>query len=242
MITCRIRHGAWIMTGLLLLAACATSAPSTPSTSPSPSVSTSASAAPTPTPTASTPTTVGQPAVWPGAGTTFATPAAAATDFVEKAIGVPALLGEFMQGDARSGEITLYFSGDGTTKTQRSLLLMRQLGASNGWYVLAAANDNQRITSPVQGGTVPAGKVQVTGVGRGFEATIVVTAVRPGDPTPLDKQIGMGGSMETPGPYTVTLDLSAARPGEVIAIVARGGVGHELDPGELGAIAVTISG
>ena len=46
--------------------------------------------------------------------------------------------------------------------------------------------------------------------------------------------------METPGRFVVELDLSTADVGDVVAIVVRGGVGLETDPGETGAVAVVI--
>ena len=53
---------------------------------------------------------------------------------------------------------------------------MRQLGAAGGWFVIAAVNPNVAITAPDAGAVVPAGPLTVTGVGRGFEATVVVSA------------------------------------------------------------------
>jgi hypothetical protein len=46
--------------------------------------------------------------------------------------------------------------------------------------------------------------------------------------------------MEDAAPYQVTLDLSAATPGEMVALVVRGGTGLETDPGDFGAIPVVI--
>jgi len=40
----------------------------------------------------------------------------------------------------------------------------------------------------------------------------------------------------------VPLDLSKAEPGSTVMLMIRGGVGLETDPGETGAIAVTIAG
>ncbi|MCV2394976.1 Gmad2 immunoglobulin-like domain-containing protein [Actinotalea sp. M2MS4P-6] len=242
--TRRTWTGTAIAAAVLLLAACATGS-SEPSTSTSGTSSESATTTEpmTSEPAETTPATTEQPAVWPAADTVYATPEEAAADFVEQALGVPPNLGEFMAGDSRSGEMQLLFAGeDGATPIERSLLLLRQLGASDGWFVTAAVSDYAQITSPEQGATVPAGSLELSGMGRGFEGTVLVEAFRPGDPTPLDTQIAQGGSMETAEPFTVTLDLSAATPGETIALVVHGGTGHELDPGELGAIAVTIAG
>jgi hypothetical protein len=184
-----------------------------------------------------------QPAVWPAADVVFDTPDAAAEDFVTQVLGVPPALGEFMQGDSRSGEIELRSPGEGGgTAVPRGIILMRQLGPDDGWFVIGVANDNASITTPESLATVAAGPLLVEGVARGFEANVNVRAFVAGDAsTDLDQQITMGGSMETPEPISVTLDLSGASSGDVVVILVRGGTGLETDPGEVGAIAVVIA-
>jgi len=186
-----------------------------------------------------------QAAIWPTADVVFETPEAAAEDFVRNALGVPPVLGEFQQGDTRSGEIEVFSPGEGDTSTRifRGLLLLRQLGPENGWFILGAVNDNASITSPESRAEVPAGPLLIEGVGRGFEATVIVTAFIAGDAgIQLDEAIAQGGAFETPKPFEVTLDLSAASPGDVVTLLVRGGTGLETDPGEFGAIPVIIAG
>ncbi|MEZ5341511.1 MAG: hypothetical protein R2706_08685 [Acidimicrobiales bacterium] len=114
--------------------AATTTAESTPTTAAETTTtteSTPTTAAETTTTTESTPTSVGleQPAIWPAPSVAFDTPEAAASDFITNVFGVPSELGDFMSGDARSGEIEVLppaeTNGSGTN---RSLLLMRQLG------------------------------------------------------------------------------------------------------------------
>ncbi|MFM8484302.1 MAG: hypothetical protein ACKOBT_13265, partial [Actinomycetota bacterium] len=76
-------------------------------------------------------------------------------------LGVPPELGDFMAGDSRSGEIEVYSPGD--PPTLRSLLLLRQLGPSNGWFVIGTSNDNACIASSATGQSVTAGEVNVSG-------------------------------------------------------------------------------
>jgi len=194
------------------------------------------------TTTTTEPAGLEQPAIWPAADVVFTTPEAAAEDFVTQVLRVPPALGEFQQGDARSGEIELLSLGEGgSSPVVRSLLLLRQLGPDDGWFVLAAVNENASITSPAQGATVAAGPLTVQGVARGFEANVNVRAFVAGNAsTDLDQQITMGGSMETPEPISVTLDLSGAAAGDIVTLLVRGGTGLETDPGEVGAIAVVI--
>jgi hypothetical protein len=190
------------------------------------------------TTTTSTSTTVvglEQPAIWPAADTYFATPDAAAKDFVSKAMGVPPELGTFKEGDSRSGEMPVLSHG-----VVRGTLLMRQLGSRSGWFVTAAVNDNQTVSSPEARVTVPAGNVTVSGKGRGFEALVVIRAFVAGNATELSKATAHGGSMETPEPYSVTLDLSKAKTGDTVMILVRGGTGLETDPGDFSAIPVVV--
>jgi len=197
-----------------------------------------------PSSTTSAPEGLEQPAIWPAADVAFDTPEEAAEDFVTEVLGVPPTLGEFQQGDSRSGEIEVFSPGEGDagTRVVRGLLLLRQLGPANGWFVLAAANDNASITTPASMDEVAAGLLTVEGRARGFEANVVVTAFEAGDAgAELDQVIAQGGAFETPEPFSVTLDLSRATPGDTVVLLVRGGTGLETDPGEFGAIPVVIS-
>jgi hypothetical protein len=196
-----------------------------------------------PAPTTSSPQGLEQPAIWPASDIAFATPTQAAEDFVGQVLGVPPELGEFMAGDGRSGEIEVFSPGEGGpgSRVVRSLLLLRQLGPDDGWFVIAAIGEGVVIDAPSNGATVPAGRLDVSGLGRGFEATIIVKAFVAGDPTPLvEPVIAAGGALETPEPFTATLDLGGVASGSTVTILVRGDAGLETDPGEFSAIAVTI--
>jgi hypothetical protein len=188
-----------------------------------------------------------QPAIWPAADVVFATPEEAAADFVSAVLisdGDPAL-GEFQQGDTRSGEIAVLWAGetgDLDPPLEKGLLLLRQIGPTDGWYVIAATSDGATIDAPSALEEVPAGTVTVSGEGRGFEGTLVVSAFRPGDDTaPLDLQIGRGGNAADLDPYSVELDLSGAASGEVIVILVHGDTGLGNDPSTFAAIPIVIA-
>lgn len=200
--------------------------------------------APTTQPTTTLPSGLEQPAIWPAADVVFTTPEEAAADFVSKVLQVPVVLSEFAGGDSRSGEFELWFEENGNPiASSRGVLLMRKLGPASGWFVLGVANDVATISVPEFGATVPAGEITVEGMFRGFEASGTIYAYVAGDAgTLLDSQQTMAGSMEEPGPYSVTLDLSGAAPGSTVMLVVRGGVGLETDPGDTGAIPVLIAG
>ncbi len=192
--------------------------------------------------TTSEPAVPQQQAIWPAADVVFATPEAAAADFVAKVFGDGPVLGEFQAGDSRSGEIEVFASVDGAPIGQaRSMLLLRRLGPSAGWFILAAENEFATITVPDSMSSVPAGPLTVEGVGRGFEATIVVSAFVAGRAdTEFDREVTMAGNFGEALPYSVSLDLTAASPGDVVALLVRGGAGLETDPGDFGAIPVVI--
>jgi hypothetical protein len=179
-------------------------------------------------------------AVWSSSTSTADTAESAAESAVRSLIGVTPVLGDYMAGDNRSGEIVV-FSPSETTPVERSLLLLRQLGPDDHWSVIGAINSAMTIDRPASGSVVPAGMITVSGRGRGFEALVVVSAHRTGDSIEVvDQEITMGGSLGTSEPFSVELDLSDTDPGDVMAIVVRGGVGLENDPGEFSAIPVRI--
>ena len=185
-----------------------------------------------------------QPAIWPAANVVFPTPEAAAEDFVTKVLGVPPVLGEFRQGDARSGEIEVLSPGEGDhgTPIVRSVLLLRQLGPGDGWFILGAVNENATISSPASMSEVAARELEVEGMARGFEGNVVVTAFVAGEAArPIDRAITQGGATEAPLPYRVSLDLSDTSPGEIVTLLVRGGTGLETDPGDFGAVPVVIA-
>ena len=182
-----------------------------------------------------------QPAIWPAADVVFATPEEAAADFVRTVLGVEPLLGEYVGGDSRSGEIEVFSPGE-TAPVSRGLLDLRILAPNDGWFVIDAANPNATISSPEVYAEVPAGALTVEGVARGREGTVVLTAFLAGDADAVfDQVITSGGVLETPEPYSVTIDLTGAAAGDVITLLVHGDTGLENDPGEFGAVAVVIA-
>ncbi len=193
--------------------------------------------------TTTAPVRLEQPAIWPAADVVFTTPGAAAADFVKTVLRVPPNLGEFQAGDSRSGEMEVFSPDSSGARVTRSLLLLRQLGPDDGWFVLAAINEHETVTTPESASTVAAGPLTVAGAGRGFEATVVVSALGAGDATRhLDQVITMAGAAEAAEPFSVNLDLSRAMPGETVMLLVRGDTGRDEDSGDFSAIPVVISG
>ena len=182
-------------------------------------------------------------AVWPADDVVFDTPEAAASDFIEQVFGVEPLIGEFLQGDSRSGEIEVLSPLDdddpATTRPTGVVLFLRQLGADDGWFVLSAVSEGVAIDVPEFGDEVAAGDLTVEGTGRGFEGTVVVRALVPAEPPDvLDFEI-TATDWSTPVPYTATLDLSAASPGDIVTLVAVGDTGIAAT-GEFAAVPIVI--
>ena len=125
-------------------------------------------------------------------------------------------------------------------KVLKSTLVLRQLGPSDGWFVLAAASDNATISAPAVAAMVARGPLPVEGKARGFEAAVGVSVSLAGHPETLDAVSTLAGSAATPEPYHVTLDLSKANTGAVVMLLVRGGTGLETDPGDFGAIPVMV--
>lgn len=222
-----------------------TTAPSTttiaPATTTTIAPATTTSTAPVAS-TSSVPSHAGQPALWPAADVVFDTPEAAATDFLAHVFGDGPVIGDFRAADSRSGEFEVFASADGVPlKVARSVLLMRQLGPSDGWFVIGAVNEHATITNPESLAVLPAAPLVVEGVARGFEATIVVSAFLAGrSDVEFGRQVTMAGNFETALPYSVSLDLSGAANGDVVVLLVRGGTGLETDPGDFGAIPVVV--
>lgn len=225
-------------------ASASTSSSASTSTSHSTTTATTSTTATTaPSPSTTAPVAGDLVAVWPAADVVLSTPEEAAAGFVRAVFGFEPVLGEFAQGDQRSGEIEVLPPLEASGGAPRSVLFLRQLGPSDGWFVIGAGSDVDSITTPATGDVVPAGPLVVEGLGTGFEATVVVRAFISGDATrEFDRQVVMAGNFGETAPYSTTLDLSGARAGDVVVLLVNGGVGLETDTGDFSAIPVVIAG
>ncbi len=241
----RARNLLALLASIALVAACGSSSKggtgtnaATTTKATTTTTTTTATTAPATTTTVPVPA---QLAIWPAADVVFTTPEAAANDFLAKAFTPGPVIGPFVGNDQRSGEFQVFATADNVKiGSAKSTLLMRQLGPSNGWFVLAAASDVATVVSPASLSTVAAGPVTVKGVGTGFEATVVVRAFVAGTGVELDRKSTMAGNLGQTLPYSVTLDVSKASKGDVVVLLVQGGVGLETDPGDFGAVPVLI--
>ena len=143
-------------------------------------------------------------AVWPFASsaTRYSDPVSAARGFATDYVGfTDAVVGEFRQGDARSGEVPVQAKATGPITT----VLVRQLGDS--WWVLGASTPNIQLTSPAALATISS-PVRLQGMSTAFEATVNTEVRSDGSTQPIGTGIVMGGANGEFGPFDGTLSFS----------------------------------
>ena len=130
------------------------------------------------TTTAPTSVTTGPPsvdratAIWPYAGSTtrYDDPVDAARAFAVSFLRFEApVVGDFQQGDARSGEVEVRPRATGPVTT----IILRQLSNETSWSVLGAATANIEVTGPSTGDEITS-PVRVTGRALAFEGNVQV--------------------------------------------------------------------
>ena len=136
-------------------------------------------------------------AVWPFTESRYSDPVEAArrfaTDFVRFTSPV---VGEFRQGDARSGEVEVQPFAGGPITT----VFVRQLGPDDSWWVLGTATANIEVTAPTALANV-ASPVTLDGTSTAFEATVQVEIRADGLAEPLGRGFVMGGANGEMGPF-----------------------------------------
>ena len=151
----------------------------------------------TTTPTTESPTTAApapvdtSTAVFPYASgdVRYDDPVAAARGFAVDFVGfTDPLVGEFMQGDARSGEVEVRPVADGPVTT----VFVRQLGDEGTWWVLGSATADITVDSPATGDTITS-PVTLTGSALAFEGTVNVEVRQDGARSPIGTGFVTGG-------------------------------------------------
>lgn len=178
-------------------------------------------------PTTEPPTTVTPPpvdtstAVFPFASSSasYDDPVEVALAFARDYIGMTApTAGEFMQGDARSGEVEVRAVAEGPVTT----VFVRQLGSDGSWWVLGSAGPSVVIDRPGAGGLVGS-PVTVTGRAQGFEGRMTLQVRQDGSTASLGETFGTAGATG-PEPFEeeVTFPAPAAQYGAIVAYGASG--------------------
>jgi hypothetical protein len=150
---------------------------------------TTTTVAETTTTTEATTTTVFVPSVdpatplWPVVATSqrFDDPVAAARSFAVDLIGfVDPIVGDFQQGDSRSGEVEVRKRATGLPTT----VLVRQL-EDDSWWVIGATTQDITITAPAPGATLPSGTFALEGTALAFEGQVNYALYADGVEAPL---------------------------------------------------------
>ena len=156
-------------------------------------------------------------AIWPAAGdeARFTDPVAAARSFATAFLGFEApVVGDFLAGDTRSGEVEVRPIADGPVTT----VLVRQLTGADTWYVLGSATAAIEITSPDALTTIRS-PVTVRGSAHAFEGTVQVEIRQDGTAGPIGAGfVTGGGDQMRPFEGTVGFDPPTARFGALVLL------------------------
>jgi hypothetical protein len=177
-------------------------------TSTSAATTTTAGASTTPPPATTNPPTTGAPgttiprpvdtatAVWPtvASGARYTDPRAAAAGFAAFVGFDDPIVGEFLQGDARSGEVELRPTATGPVTT----VFVRQL-QDDLWWVLGSATGNIRLDSPGAGDAITT-PVRLVGAANSFEGHVSVTIIEDDGAQPIATGY-LTGAMGELGPF-----------------------------------------
>jgi hypothetical protein len=184
-----------------------TAPPATPTSGPS--SATTATSVTTPPPTVDRST-----AIWPfGSGERYTDPVDAAAAFATDYLAFrDPVVGELLQGDARSGEVEIRPSERGPVTT----VLVRQLSGEDTWSVLGAVAADIEVTAPEAGAEVRS-PVDVAGRALAFEGHVAVEVRQDGDAGPIGAGFVTGGGDELrPFEGTIAFDPPTERYGALV--------------------------
>lgn len=173
--------------------------------------------------TTSTPTSTSAPAepdlssaIWPFADSaeTFTEPTEAARGFATDYLGFTApVVGDFQQGDSRSGEVPVRPEASGPVTT----ILVRQL-AGDAWYVLGAATPEIVLTEPAASSAIVS-PVRLQGSALAFEGNLAVEVRQDGTVEPLGEGfVTGGGDVMRPFDGSVSFDAATEDAGAIVLV------------------------
>ena len=173
-------------------------------------------------------------AVWPFAASTtrYHDPIRAATDFAVAYLGfVKPVVGPFVAGDTRSGEVDVRANAHSTATTT---VMVRKLAPDETWWVLGAATPHLVLQSPAWNASITS-KVTVAGRSTAFEATVNVEIRQDGSLTPLGTDFFMGGANGTMGPFSkaVAFATPTAKRGAIVFEIPSTEGGGTLEAGAI---------
>ena len=201
--------------------AAATSPTTQPATSEPPPTEPPATAPPTEPPATAAPTTdtatttvpddPTRMAIWPWteSDVRFGDPVAAAESYATEFLGFDEpVIGEFLAGDSRSGEVEIMPGTIGPT----TVVLVRQLTDDDSWWILGSAAENIVLDEP-EAGTIVESPLPLVGQARAFEGTVEVEIRADADAEPIEVGFVTGSGGPEPGPFDDAIEFVSPGPG-----------------------------
>ena len=192
--------------------AAATSPTTQPATSEPPPTEPPATAAPTTdTATTTVPDDPTRMAIWPWteSDVRFGDPVAAAESYATEFLGFDEpVVGEFLAGDSRSGEVEIMPGTIGPT----TVVLVRQLTDDDSWWILGSAAENIVLDEP-EAGTIVESPLPLVGQARAFEGTVGVEIRADADAEPIEVGFVTGSGGPEPGPFDDEIEFVSPGPG-----------------------------
>jgi hypothetical protein len=149
-------------------------------------------------------------AIWPWVetDTRYTDPVEAATGFAtDFLLFDEPIVGAFMAGDSRSGEVEVQSFADGPV----TVVFVRQLTDDDSWWILGAASENIVVDEPEALAEVDS-PLTVSGTALAFEGTVDVQLRADGNGEPIFEGFVTASGGPEPGPFTETLEFIS--PGE----------------------------
>lgn len=176
--------------------------------------------------------------VWPWVSSEvrYDDPLAAAEGFAEELVGfTDPIVGPFLEGDARSGEVEIRPSERGPVTTVQ----VRRLGPDDSWWVLGSVTENVEVDEPMaqQGLSSPA---TLTGRALAFEGTVQVSVLADGRDAPLGEGFVTGSGGGDLGPFEGSIEFEQPDAGSGVVLFFTVG-GEDSRLWEVTAVPVTFA-
>ena len=159
-------------------------------------------------------------AVWPwfSSPTRYADPVDAARGFAESFLGFDeAVVGEFREGDSRSGEVEIRPTVDGPATT----VFVRQLGPDDTWWVLGSATANIIVDEPeaLCGVESP---LELSGQALAFEGNVEVQVREDGiDESVVTSNVTGGGTELLPFDGSIDFEVDPSAESGALVFLTR---------------------
>jgi hypothetical protein len=164
----------------------------------------------------------------------FDNPVAAAQAFATFVGYTAPILGEFQQGDSRSGEVELRAHAEGAP----SIVLVRQL-EDDAWFVIGVTTDAIRLSTPQPGDTLTSPQ-PLEGQAYAYEGNVVVRLYADGVQEPIGMTFVTGRGDGVLGEFSGDLTFTNATDAAYGVLVLNGTSGEDGGPVELSAIRVRL--